>query len=167
MLQSRIMSYADAHRYRLGTNYDLIPVNQPKGLQAKGLDANTPYRDGSMRVDDNNGSRINYDNTSRDYPSIDPNAKEAASPVEGMAGRIELDENDYFDQAKMYFEMLSADEKDRLAHNIAGSLGKCAEEIQSRQMELFRQVNEQLVSQVKQKMAAEEPLKPNPKPATV
>ena len=30
MLQARIFSYADAHRYRLGTHYEALPVNQPK-----------------------------------------------------------------------------------------------------------------------------------------
>lgn len=162
MLQSRIMSYADAHRYRLGTNYDLIPVNQPKGTVAK-----TPYVDGLMRVDDNSGSRISYDQTSQPYPQADPNAAEPPSPLSGMAGRFELDEPDHFDQAKMYFEMLTQDEKDRLAKNIAGSLGKCETETQQRQMELFRQVSGVLVDQVKEKMQKTSPPKPDPKPATV
>jgi catalase len=30
MLQARIFSYADAHRYRLGTHYEAVPVNKPK-----------------------------------------------------------------------------------------------------------------------------------------
>ena len=30
MLQGRIFSYADAHRYRLGTHYEALPVNAPK-----------------------------------------------------------------------------------------------------------------------------------------
>lgn len=30
MLQARIMSYLDAQRYRLGANYQQLPVNQPK-----------------------------------------------------------------------------------------------------------------------------------------
>lgn len=30
MLQARIFSYADAHRYRLGTHYGALPVNAPK-----------------------------------------------------------------------------------------------------------------------------------------
>jgi len=30
MLQARIFSYADAHRHRLGTHYEQIPVNRPK-----------------------------------------------------------------------------------------------------------------------------------------
>ena len=31
MLQARIFSYADAHRYRIGTHYEMLPVNRPKG----------------------------------------------------------------------------------------------------------------------------------------
>ena len=30
MLQARIFSYADAHRYRLGTHYEVLPVNRPQ-----------------------------------------------------------------------------------------------------------------------------------------
>src|SRR3979409_1130048 len=30
MLQARIFSYADAHRYRIGTHYEMLPVNRPK-----------------------------------------------------------------------------------------------------------------------------------------
>ncbi len=162
MLQARIMSYADAHRYRLGVNYDTLAVNRPHATEA-----NTPYRDGSMRADGNNGSRINYSPTHRDYPSVDAKAKEPSHHVEGMAGRIELDEPDHFDQARMFYQMLDDDAKDRLAHNIAGSLGKCAPPIQDAQMNLFRQVDKQLAQQVKAKMQSEEPPKPEPMPASV
>lgn len=30
MLQSRLVAYADAQRYRLGINYQQLPINQPK-----------------------------------------------------------------------------------------------------------------------------------------
>lgn len=30
MLQGRIFAYPDAHRYRIGTNYEALPVNAPK-----------------------------------------------------------------------------------------------------------------------------------------
>ena len=96
MLQARIMSYADAHRYRLGVNYDTIPVNKPHSTEA-----NTPYCDGQMRVDGNYGSRINYSPTEQSYPQVD---KKAAAPPykisDGMAARIELDAPDYADQAE-------------------------------------------------------------------
>jgi catalase len=47
VLQARVLSYADAHRYRLGTNYHQIPINQPLAS------AVTYNRDGSLRVDGN------------------------------------------------------------------------------------------------------------------
>src|ERR1700728_3912501 len=55
MLQGRLISYPDAHRYRRGVHYEALPVNQPK----------CPYasynRDGSMRFDDNGGIGPNYE----------------------------------------------------------------------------------------------------------
>ncbi len=44
MLQARIFSYADAHRHRLGTHYESIPVNQPK------CPVHHYHRDGQMNV---------------------------------------------------------------------------------------------------------------------
>ncbi|MBW4611687.1 MAG: catalase [Desmonostoc vinosum HA7617-LM4] len=29
VLQARLMSYTDTHRYRIGTNYQQLPVNKP------------------------------------------------------------------------------------------------------------------------------------------
>lgn len=53
MLQGRLFSYGDAHRYRLGVNNFQIPVNKPQ--------ANCPFhnyhRDDAMRVDGNSGIR--------------------------------------------------------------------------------------------------------------
>jgi len=41
--KTRIFSYADAHRYRLGTHYEALPVNAPK------CPANHYHKDGVMR----------------------------------------------------------------------------------------------------------------------
>ncbi len=46
MLQGRILSYADAQRYRLGINYEQIPVNRCPFM------VNNFHRDGQMRVDE-------------------------------------------------------------------------------------------------------------------
>ena len=52
VLQSRLFSYPDTHRHRLGVNYQQIPVNQP-------LRAFNPYqRDGIMAVNGNYGCVI-------------------------------------------------------------------------------------------------------------
>jgi len=53
MLQARILSYADTHRYRLGVNYELLPVNRPR------VEVASYARDGFMRFDDNGGGSVN------------------------------------------------------------------------------------------------------------
>ena len=50
MLQARIFSYADAHRYRLGVNHDSLPANRPR------CPVHTYHRDGFMRSDGNGGA---------------------------------------------------------------------------------------------------------------
>lgn len=54
MLQGRIFAYPDAHRYRLGANYQQIPVNRPIAPVSH------HQRDGHMTVDGNQGSGPNY-----------------------------------------------------------------------------------------------------------
>ncbi|MGB3615432.1 MAG: catalase [Elainellaceae cyanobacterium] len=162
MLQARIMSYADAHRYRLGVNYETLPVNAPHATTA-----NTSYRDGLMQSDSSKGSRNNFHPTHHDYPQVDPNAAEPAHPVEGLADRIELDEDDHADQARMFYQMLSEEEKGRLVKNIAGSLGKCMDTIQKHQLALFRQVDPDLADRVSMAIGSVQPPQPDPKPASV
>jgi catalase len=57
MLQARLISYPDAHRYRLGVNYDSLPVNKPQ------CPYHVYHRDGAMRFDDNGGKSVNYEPT--------------------------------------------------------------------------------------------------------
>ncbi len=51
MLQARIFSYADAHRYRLGTHYEALPGNAAK------VQVHHYHKDGSMRFFKNDTSR--------------------------------------------------------------------------------------------------------------
>ncbi len=55
MLQARIFSYADAHRYRVGTHYETLPVNAPKSP------VNTYHADGPMRFDAPKGTDAYYE----------------------------------------------------------------------------------------------------------
>lgn len=52
MLQFRIFSVADAHRYRLGVNYESLPANRPR------CPVHTYDRDGAMRFDGNYGGAV-------------------------------------------------------------------------------------------------------------
>ncbi len=57
MLQFRVVSYADAHRHRIGVNYESLPVNRPR------CPVDTYHRDGAMRSDGNGGASVNYEPT--------------------------------------------------------------------------------------------------------
>ena len=55
MLQARLTNYADAQRYRLGTNYQQIPVNAAR------CPVHSNHRDGIGRVDGNYGRLPHYE----------------------------------------------------------------------------------------------------------
>ena len=131
MLQARIISYADTHRYRLGVNYEQIPVNQPR------CPFHSTNRDGFMRVDGNKGGQLNYRPNRNGGPRPDPETKEPPMPVEGTADRHRQDADDHYEQPGHLYRLQSEEAKQRLVSNIAGSLGQCEPDTRERQIGLF------------------------------
>ncbi len=135
MLQARIFSYADAHRYRLGVNHDRLPVNAPRGTEM----VNTYQRDGYMRFDDNAGATVNYEPNSFGGPTADPAYNEPPLKISGDATRYEQKrgvDDDYIQPGNLY-RLMPPDEQERLVQNIAGSLKKVPKEIQEKMVEHF------------------------------
>ena len=68
--QGRLFVYGDAQRYRLGVNYNQIPVNRPK------VEVHDYHRDGLMRTDGNYGGAPAYSpNTARNIEPVTENVK--------------------------------------------------------------------------------------------
>jgi catalase len=144
MLQFRIVSYADAHRYRLGVNYESLPVNRPK------VPTQTYYRDGSMRFDDNSGGAVNYEPNSFDGPQQDAQFKEPPLPLDGDADRYDHRQgNDDYTQAGNLYRLMPADERDRLHHAIAGAMTGVPKEIIERQLAHFARADKAYADGVK------------------
>jgi catalase len=132
MLQFRIFSYADAHRYRLGVNHDSLPVNRPR------CPVHNYHRDGTMRFDGNEGGAVNYEPNSYGGPVEDPRFKEPPLAIDGAADRYDHRAgNDDYTQAGNLFRLLPKDERERLMDNIAGAMQGVPEEIQRRQIGHF------------------------------
>ena len=120
MLQGRLFSYGDAARYRVGVNHHQIPVNQPRAAKV----SNTYHRDGSMRVDGNQGS----------VPGIEPNNfgrwpeqpayADPAQAIGAVADRFNFREDDanYFEQPGDLFRLMGAEEQQRLFENTARAI---------------------------------------------
>ncbi|MEU1866223.1 catalase [Streptomyces gardneri] len=126
MLQGRLFAYADAHRYRLGVNHTLLPVNAPKATTAQNYG-----RDGAMAL--RNGSRHdkNYEPNSYQGPAQTDAALSAPLAIHGWTGTHEAPahtKDDDFFQAGELYRLMSEDEKKRLIANIAGGLSQVSRE---------------------------------------
>ena len=137
MLQGRLFAYHDAHRYRLGANYQQLPVNRPKAKV-------TNYqRDGFMRVmSDFEGSPNYYPNTFGG-PEPDPSAKWPSLAESGPSARYAYTHpNDDFEQPRaLYNKVMTDADRAHLISNITGHLAGAKKELQIRQTVLFYKVD--------------------------
>ena len=133
MLQFRVFSYGDAHRYRLGVNYDSLPVNR-----ARNAEVHTYHRDGKMRFDGNEGGAVNYEPNSFGGPVEDPIYKEPPLRIEGDADRYDHREgNDDYTQPGNLYRLMTPEARIRLHYNIARSMNGVPKDIIQRQLEHF------------------------------
>ena len=132
MLQFRIFSYADAHRYRLGVNYEALPVNRPK------VEVNSYHRDGAMRFDSSYGGAVHYEPNSLEGPTEDHRYKEPPLKITGDGDRYNHRVgNDDYTQAGNLYRLMPAAEKERLHKALAGALAGVPKEIVERQLAHF------------------------------
>ncbi|MCZ4272562.1 catalase [Maritalea porphyrae] len=138
MLQARVFSYADAHRYRLGTHYEALPVNQPK------CPVHHYHKDGSMNFVGQKTGNVDayYEPNSFGGAHEDPNVAEPPLPIEGTADRHNHRlGNDDFSQPRALFNLFDDGEKQRLFQNVAAAMQGVPEAIVERQLALFEQVH--------------------------
>ncbi len=130
MLQARLFSYGDAHRYRLGVNHHQIPVNAPK------CPYHSFHRDGAMRVDGNYGGITgNEPNTSGEWAE-QPEFREPPLSIEGAADhwnhRVDTD---YFSQPGKLFRLMSEEQKQALFYNTARAIAGVSKDVQQRHID--------------------------------
>ena len=132
MLQARIFAYADAHRYRVGTHYEMLPVNRPKSP------VHTYHLDGQMRFDAPKPTNAYYEPNSFGGPVEDKRFAEPPLKISGDAERYNHREgNDDYTQAGDLFRLMTPDEQGRLFKNIAAAMGGVPEAIIRRQLAHF------------------------------
>jgi catalase len=134
MLQGRLISYPDAHRYRLGVNYQSLPINAPKCPYA------TYHRDGTMAFTDNGGASPNYEPNSFGGPTQDAKyAEHMVTYPSSTVGRFDHREHDgdYYTQPGNLFRLMPKDAQDRLCSNIAAGLSQVEKRIRDLQISHF------------------------------
>jgi len=150
MLQGRIFAYPDAHRYRLGANYQQIPVNRPIAPVSH------HQRDGHMTVDGNQGSGPNYFPNSFDNIEADKNYREAAMALDSDVADYfdrNKNDNDHYSQAGALFRKVMTDQErantvGNLVCALKGVSGPKKKEILMRQLEHFHKADKELAQLV-------------------
>lgn len=119
MLQARLFNYADAQRYRLGTNHHQIPANRAQ------CPVFSNHRDGQGRVDGNYGSLLHYEPNSYHQWESQPQYEEPPLRLSGEAKHWSFHEDDdnYFEQPRKLFHVMSAEQQQVLFDNTARAMG--------------------------------------------
>ncbi|PKQ27219.1 MAG: catalase [Actinobacteria bacterium HGW-Actinobacteria-4] len=120
MLLARIFSYADAHRYRVGTNHAELPVNAPKTA------VNSYSKDGAMRHHFNAADAPVYAPNSVGGPHADParaaetGGWETDGEMTRAAATLHAEDDDFGQARALYNTVLDDAARERLVNNIAG-----------------------------------------------
>ncbi|KAE9628516.1 catalase [Parasedimentitalea maritima] len=129
VLQARIFSYADAHRYRLGTHYESLPVNAPK------CPVHHYHKDGTMNA---LGQRTGHTDAYYEPNSISESAKEGGlqEPPLKISGDVDRynhrDGNDDYSQPRALHDLMDESQRTRLYANTAEAMAGVPEDIISR-----------------------------------
>ncbi|MDQ4488653.1 catalase [Sinomonas sp. ASV486] len=147
MLQARIFSYADAHRYRVGTNHAQIPVNAPKS------EVRNYSQDGAGRLSFNSAAAPVYAPNSLGGP-----AAVESSVAGGVGGGWENDgeltlsahslhaeDGDFVQPGILYREVFDDAARARFLDTIAGAVGGVTrEDIKERAIQYWTNVDADL-----------------------
>jgi catalase len=134
MLVGRTFSYSDTQRYRVGTNYLQLPVNQPKNARVA-----TNQRGGTLShgVDLAPGQNphINFE------PSLRAGLQDARRPAPNNAPEIKgrlvqsvIERRNDYVQARGRYVTMQEWEREDLVKNLGALLGQCERDVQERML---------------------------------
>ena len=119
MLLGRLFSYPDTHRYRIGTSYLQLPINQPQSP------VNSYNKDGSMRYR-HNGDQPVYAPNTVGGPKADPKYEEPGWFVSGEIVRsayaLHSEDDDFSQPRALWTDVLSDTDRQHLITNVVNHL---------------------------------------------
>lgn len=151
VLQSRLFSYPDTHRHRLGVNYQQIPVNCP-------LRAFNPWqRDGGMAVNGNYGANPNYPSTFRPLKFHPVKASQEHEKWAGAAvsQQIPVTDEDFVQPAGLWAVLgRQLGQQENFVKNVSGHLSNANERVRKQTYEMFYRINKDLGARIEQSTEA-------------
>ncbi len=149
MLLGRMFSYPDTHRYRIGTNYLQLPVNQPQ------VEVHSYNKDGAMRYHHSGNSPVyapnSYQGPSADTTRFADSGWSVSGEMVRSAYTLRAEDNDFGQAGSLYRHVLTPVERDHLVNNIVGHMGQGVEPfIQERALKLWYHVDHNLGDRIAQ-----------------
>lgn len=164
MLLGRVFAYSDTHRYRIGPNYQQLPVNRHR---VEG--AYTYQFDGPMAYD-HTGDRSKYAPNSYDDPFSDltgpaEDGWETDGDMVRDAYTLRPEDDDFGQARTMVNEVWDDAARERFVSNVAGHLaGGVSEPVLERAFEYWRNVDEQIGKRIEDAVRAGQHGDPAPHP---
>ncbi len=123
LLQGRLFSYSDTQRYRIGVNYQSLPINKPKVTVKNGNQNGVMARFGRK-------GEVNYQpSRSTDIAAYDEtdgasNDNDSYAFPAGIAQKVAIKKKAPFRQTGIFYSRLDTGQKTNLIANLAGDLGQ-------------------------------------------
>ncbi|WP_029068858.1 catalase [Jonesia quinghaiensis] len=120
MLMGRMFAYPDAQRYRIGANYNQLPVNQPHAGEVFNY-----QHEGQMRYTSNDYEVPVHNTNSLDYPAADEDAAgevnwETDGALIRAAYTLREQDDDFGQAGTLYREVFTDDQRARLLDTLTG-----------------------------------------------
>lgn len=154
MLMARVFSYPDAQRYRVGSNYNEIPVNAPTAP------VHSYTQDGAARRGFKPADAPVYAPNSTGGPVADSAlAGEGTWESDGellrAAATLHPEDDDFGQAGTLYREVFSPRAQERFLHTIAGAVGGVrSDEIRERAIQYWTQVDATLGHALRAELAS-------------
>jgi len=155
MLLGRVFAYSDTHRYRIGPNYQQLPVNRHR---VEG--AYTYQFDGPMAYD-HTDDRSKYAPNTYDDPYSDqtgeaPDGWETDGPMVREAYTLRPDDDDFGQPGTLVREVFDDAARERFVGNVAGHLlGGVSDPVLERAFEYWRNVDAEIGKRIEEAVHAE------------
>lgn len=121
MLQGRLFAYADTQMYRLGANYNSLPVNRPV------VAVDNEDQDGMLNSSGRKGE-FNYEPSGIHEVAENPQAKSVRTALLGTTQQQAISKTRNFVQAGEYYRSLSEQDKDDLVTALGADLSHVSNE---------------------------------------
>ncbi|CAJ2499650.1 Uu.00g025030.m01.CDS01 [Anthostomella pinea] len=148
VLQSRLFSYPDTHRHRIGANYQQLPANASR----TGYKFGNFQRDGQMAFY-NQGARPNY-LSSIDPIQFRPRSVDLDKTHGHFVGKAvsflsEIRPEDFNAPRALWQKVFDEPARERFIVNVAGKMAACKEpELLKRQIAIFREVDNDIATRL-------------------